>query len=230
MKILAIETSSKVCAVALLEDNKLIKEKILEDENTHSVKLMPLVDELLKETKTTINDIDLFACDKGPGSFTGIRIGIATIKAFVDVTNKRAIGISSLEALSYNVEQDGIICAMIDARNENVYCGFFERQGKNIKQLDELIFNNINDILDYADNLSEKIIFVGNASEIYKNMIESKLNEKAIFIEDKEKNKLNARNIGLSAFNKKEEAGDTNSLVPMYLRQSNAERMLGENK
>ena len=66
MKILSIETAGKICAVALTEDKKLIKEKILEDENTHSVKLMPLVDELLKETEVNISDIDLFACDIGP--------------------------------------------------------------------------------------------------------------------------------------------------------------------
>ena len=90
MKILSIETSGKVCAVALLEDNKLIKEEIIEDENTHSIKLMPLVDKLLKQTNTKISDIDLFACDIGPGSFTGIRIGVSTIKAFLDVTDKNA--------------------------------------------------------------------------------------------------------------------------------------------
>lgn len=90
MKILSIETSGKVCGVALAEDDKLIKEKIIEDENTHSVKLMPLLDELLKETNVKISDIDLFACDIGPGSFTGIRIGVSTVKAFLDVTNKKA--------------------------------------------------------------------------------------------------------------------------------------------
>lgn len=224
MKILAIETSSKVCAVALLEDDKLIKEKILEDENTHSVKLMPLVDELLKETNIEIKDIDLFACDKGPGSFTGIRIGIATIKAFIDVTDKKGVGISSLEVLGYNVEQDGTICAMIDARNENIYCGFFERKEGKIKQIKEFEFSNINDILNYTNGLSEKIIFVGDASKVYKDAIKSKLNEKAVFIEDEEENKLNARNIGLAAYYKKEMASGTNELVPMYLRQSSAER------
>ena len=135
MKILGIETSSKVCAVALSENDKLIKEKILEDENTHSVKLMPLVDELLKETKTELKDIDLFSCDKGPGSFTGIRIGIATIKAFLDATNKKALGVSSLEILAYNSTNNGIICSIIDARNNNVYCGFFERKDNIIKQI-----------------------------------------------------------------------------------------------
>lgn len=224
MKILGIETSSKICAVALSEDDKLIKEKILEDENTHSVKLMPLVDELLKETKVNIKDIDLLACDKGPGSFTGIRIGIATIKAFVDVTNKNVIGITSLETLAYNVEQDGIICAIIDAKNENVYCGFFERNENEIKQIEDLQFENINNILKHSKELSKKIVFVGNASEVYKDMIKSELNDKAIFLDDREKNKLNARNINLAAFNKKEKAGGTNSLIPMYLRVSSAER------
>ena len=70
MKILSIETSGKICAVALLENNKLIKEEIIEDENTHSVKLMPLIDKLLKNTNTNLSNIDLFACDIGPGSFT----------------------------------------------------------------------------------------------------------------------------------------------------------------
>ena len=105
MKRLAVETSSKICAVALVENDKLIKEEIIEDENTHSVKLMPLIDELLKETNTNLEDIDLFAVDKGPGSFTGIRIGIATIKAFMDAKNKKGIGITSLECLAYNVKK-----------------------------------------------------------------------------------------------------------------------------
>lgn len=69
MKILSIETSGKVCAVALLEDNKLIKEEMIEDENTHSVKLMPLIDKLLESTNTSLNSIDLFACDIGPRFF-----------------------------------------------------------------------------------------------------------------------------------------------------------------
>lgn len=90
MKILSVETAGSVCAVSLAEDDKLLKEELLDDGNTHSVKLMPLLDKLLSETNTKISDIDLFACDIGPGSFTGIRIGVSTIKAFLDVTNKKA--------------------------------------------------------------------------------------------------------------------------------------------
>ena len=230
MKILAIETSSKVCAVALLENDKLIKEEISEDENTHSVKLMPLVDKLLKETNIKLNEIDLFACDKGPGSFTGIRIGIATAKAFVDVTNKKTIGITSLEALAYNSEENGIICSIIDAKNENVYYGFFKKEENKIEQIRELGFSNINEIFEKESIAENKIIFIGDGSIAYKEIIKSKLNTSAVFVENEKQNKLNARNIALAAYNKRQEAGDTNSLVPTYLRKSNAERMLEGNK
>jgi len=219
MKILSVETSGKVCAVALTEDNNLIKEEIIEDENTHSVKLMPLVDKLLKETNTNINDIDLFACDIGPGSFTGIRIGVSTIKAFLDVTNKKAVGVSSLEILAESVK-DGIVCSLIDAKNQNVYCGIFEKDKNECKQIEELKFDNINNIINSVKNINKKIIFVGDGSIAYKDMIECEL-ENAKILED---SKLNARNIGQIAFRKKEQAVDTHNLKPIYLRASNAER------
>lgn len=228
MKILSIETAGKICAVSLTEDNNLIKEEILEDENTHSVKLMPLVDKLLKETNTDIKEIDLFACDIGPGSFTGIRIGVSTIKAFIDVTSKKAVGITSLEVLAQNVTEDGFVCSLIDAKNNNVYCGFFEKkENKHIQQIGEFKFDNINNIINFVKNKNKKIIFVGNGSIAYKDMIESEMKD-AVVILDEVKNKLNARNIGMIAFKKKEEAVDTNNLKPVYLRKSSAERLLEE--
>ena len=223
MKILSIETSSKVCAVALMEDDELIKEELIEDENTHSVKLMPLVDKLLNETNTKISDVDLFACDVGPGSFTGIRIGISTIKAFLDVTGKTAVGITSLETLAYNIETDDIVCSLVDAKNNNVYCGFYKKENGIYKQIEDLRFDNINNIIDLAKTKNKKIIFVGNGSIAYKDVIESEM-KNAEFISDDLRNKLNARNIALAAFKKKEEAVDSNNLKPLYLRKSSAER------
>lgn len=223
MKILSIETSGKVCAVALTEDENLIKEEILEDENTHSVKLMPLVDKLLKETNHNITDIDLFACDIGPGSFTGIRIGVSTVKAFIDVTNKKAIGATSLEILAQNVKEDGIICTLIDAKNSNVYFGMFEKSGDICKPIEEFRFDNINNIINLVKNKNKKIFFVGNGSTAYKDMIESELKNATVLLR-KEENELNARNIGKIAFQNKNQAVDTNNLKPIYLRASNAER------
>lgn len=222
MKILSIETAGSVCAVALTEDDKLIKEEIIDDGNTHSVKLMPLVDKLLTQTNTKISDIDLFACDIGPGSFTGIRIGVSSIKAFLDVTGKKAIGITSLETVAYNVETEEIVCSLIDAKNENVYYGFFEKEDGIYKNIDDLGFDNINNVIEIAKQKNKKIIFIGNGSTIYKDMIESKM-ENALVLLDEEKNKLNARNIALAAYYKKNEAVDSNNLKPVYLRKSSAE-------
>lgn len=223
MKILAIETSGKVCAVALTEDNNLIKEEIMEDENTHSVKLMPLIDKLLKETNINIKDIDLFACDIGPGSFTGIRIGVSTIKAFIDATNKKAVGVTSLEILAKNVNEDGIICSLIDAKNSNAYCGIFEKKGAILKQIEEFKFDNINNIINLVKNKYKKIFFVGDGSIAYKDMIELEI-ENAKVLLSSEENQLNARNIAQTAFERKNEAVETNNLKPVYLRKSNAER------
>ena len=224
MKILAVETSSKVCAVALLEDKTLIKEEIIEDENTHSEKLMPLIDKVLQETNIKLDEIDLFAVDKGPGSFTGIRIGVATIKAFMDAKNIPGIGITSLECLAYNVEKDGLICSIIDARNDNVYYGVFEKKDKRIVKCLEQDFSNINDLVEKLDYLDKDIILVGSGAQEHKKYIQDVLKEKAEFILDEDLNKLNARNIAISAYYNREQAGDSNSIVLSYLRKSNAER------
>lgn len=223
MKILSIETAGNICAVAVTEDDKLIKEEILNDGNTHSVKLMPLLDKLLSEADTKISDIDLFACDIGPGSFTGIRIGVSTIKAFMDVTNKKALGISSLEILAENIEEnEDIVCALIDAKNENVYYGFFKRENEKYEKIENLGFDNIDNVIQIAKQINKKIIFIGNGSTIYKDMIESELENIEIIL-DEEKNDLNARNIAFAAFKKQEEAVDSNNLRPLYLRKSSAE-------
>ena len=223
MKILSIETAGNICAVALTEDDKLIKEEILNDGNTHSVKLMPLLDKLLSETDTQISDIDLFACDIGPGSFTGIRIGVSTIKAFLDVTDKKALGISSLEILAENIEEnEDIVCALIDAKNENVYYGFFKKENEKYEKIENLGFDNIDNVIQIAKQINKKIIFIGNGSTIYKDMIESELENIEIIL-DEEKNDLNARNIAFAAFKKQEEAVDSNNLRPLYLRKSSAE-------
>ena len=122
MKILAIETSCDIASVSLLEDNNLILELKESAVKNHSESLMPLIDNLLKKTKISLNDIDLFAVDNGPGSFTGIRIGLSTVKAFCDALNKPCISVSSLEALSYiSNSEDSYICSMIDAKHGNLY-------------------------------------------------------------------------------------------------------------
>ena len=133
MKTLSLETSSKICSVAILEDKNLIKKIELDNGLTHSETLMPLIKQILEETNLTLSKIDLLVCDIGPGSFTGIRIGIATIKAFTDSLNIPSVGVSSLEGLAYNIKTDGIICSIIDCKNNNCYYALYKLENKGAK-------------------------------------------------------------------------------------------------
>ena len=120
LKILCIDTSSKLCSVAILENTTLINKLELDNGLTHSETLMPLIKELLEKNNLSLKDINLLVSDIGPGSFTGIRIGVATCKAFSDSLNIPCVGISSLEVLAYNSKNDGIICSTIDCKNDNL--------------------------------------------------------------------------------------------------------------
>lgn len=229
MKILSIDTSSEVCSVAILEDTNVIKEISVKDGNTHSVKLMPQIEQIFKDTNLSLNDIDLFACDKGPGSFTGIRIGIATIKAFCDVTNKPSIGISSLMGLAYNIKNEGYICSLIDAKNDNVYYSLFEHSNNNYVQIGEYLSDNINYITNILKNCNKPVFFVGNGSIVYKDVLKSVLKENAKFESDASLNDLSSVSIGIAAFNMyKNNKLDKCSLSPLYLKKSSAEILLEE--
>ncbi len=221
MKILSIDTSSDVCSIAILEDNNLIKEYSQNTGHTHSETLMPNIQNIFKETSLNLNDIDLIVCDKGPGSFTGIRIGVATAMAFSDSLNIKAIGISSLEALAYNVENNGLICSMIDAKNDNVYVGLFEKNADSYILKRELSAESLESILNELKNVQKTITFVGDGSLAYKEKIKTNLSN----IEFAEKNNLSSYRLGLAGldhFNKNENPG----LLPLYLRKPQAERML----
>ena len=119
-------SGAKNAAVAILENQNTIIELNNDDEKTHSQKLMPMIDEAFKKSNMSLDDINLISCCLGPGSFTGVRIGIATAKAFSDSKNIPTFGVSSLEALAHNLNQDGLICGLINANNGNVYAGIFE--------------------------------------------------------------------------------------------------------
>ena len=234
MRILAVDTSSKNCSVAIVEvdENKnynIIAFENSDDEKTHSQKLMPIVDKVFKEHNLTLKDMDLLACCVGPGSFTGIRIGIATMKAFADVTNIKTVSVTSLESLSYNIEEDGIIIPIIDCKNNNVYSAIFSRENNTYKQIGENISDNIdNAIRLYKANVENKnITFVGDGSILYKDLLTSRLSNKLIF---SNKNTQSSISLAKCAYDKYLEGlyGDSNNLSPLYLRKSQAERALVE--
>lgn len=213
MLILAISTSSKICSVALLEDDTILKELNIENQKTHSENLLPLIDELFTSAGKNISEVSLIACDNGPGSFTGIRIGIATCKAIAEVNQIPVVSCSSLEALSYNTTSS-TLCSLIDARNNQVYCGIFDN---NHNLLEDYIADDINVIIKDLNKYKD-VSFVGDGTILHRNLLSGS------FIED---NNIHAGNVGICGFNKfKNGFSETaDSIKPMYLRKSQAERM-----
>ncbi len=219
MKILAIDTSSKICSVALLENDNLIDKNELEDGKTHSENLMPLLDELLKRNKTDIKQINLISCSVGPGSFTGIRIGVATVKPIAEVLNIKIASVTSLETLARNVEENGTIVSLIDARNNQVYCGIFDRD---YNKKEEYLADDINNVIEHIEKYSN-VICVGDGAELHKKLLNEKI-ENVKFVEN---NKELAENVGKIAYKKYLENNlcSADTLVPIYLRKSQAERL-----
>lgn len=221
MKILSIDTSSKICGIAILENDTLIKEISQDNGLTHSETLMPIIKNTLADINLQLKDIDLIVCDKGPGSFTGIRIGVATTKAFSDSLGIKSIGISSLEALAYNVKCDGIICSLIDAKNDNAYVGVFEKIDNNYILRRNFSTENIYDLLNEFKDYEYNVTFVGDGAFLYKNKILEVLPE-SIFTENNDLSAYNLALAGLSHFNNE----TFDDVLPLYLRKPQAERML----
>ncbi len=243
MKILAIDTSSKNASVAILENKNTIIELNNNDEKTHSQKLMPMIDEALKKTNLLLDDINLISCCLGPGSFTGVRIGIATVKAFVDSKKIPAVGVSSLEALAYSLNKNGLICSLINANNGNVYAGLFEiidnktftsnlsfLSLKNING--EVFLNPLIEFIEKNTNLSTKyssIYFTGDGATLYKDLLEKLIFKKyeIIVCEDCTSTGISIGKIGYTNY-KNGNYGDSSFLIPIYLRKSQAELALEE--
>ena len=224
MKILAVDTSSKICAVAILEDNKVIDEIKLDNGKTHSENLMPIIKEILDRNSLNLSSFNLIAVSVGPGSFTGIRIGIATIKPMAEVYNLPVASVTSLETLARNIEnkeKDFTIISLIDAKNNQVYAGFFDTE-YNLKE--EEIAEDIDEVLKRAGKYS-KIIFVGDGAIIHKEKIEENLkNRNIIFAEENNQSAINTGKMGYKKFLEKN-LKNSDTILPIYLRKSQAERL-----
>lgn len=171
MRILAFDTSAKAASVALSQDGKLISEFYLDSGFTHSETVLPMAKAVLDAARITPSDIDLFAVNCGPGSFTGLRIGIAAVKALGMSLDKPCAAVSTLESLAYNMQSSkGIICAAMDARCSQVYTAFFESDGINVTRLCEdravstdLLFEDIKKLFEER---GEKVWLVGDGAAL----------------------------------------------------------------
>lgn len=224
MKNLAVDTSSKICAVAILEDNNKIDEISLDNGKTHSENLMPILKEVLERNKLKLSDFNLISVSVGPGSFTGIRIGIASIKPLAEVYNLPVASVTSLESLARNVENvesDTTIISLIDARNNQVYAGVFDND-YNLKE--EEIAEDIEVVLKKAEKFS-KIVFVGDGAVLHKDLIYERLvNNEIKFTDNNEQSAVNTGKIGYKKYLKKD-LKNADTILPIYLRKSQAERL-----
>lgn len=231
MKILAISTSSKVCSICFSEDEEIIGEYSINNDKTHSVKLMPMLKELSSNLDINMNDVDYLSCDIGPGSFTGLRIGIASIKAFATALNKPTVGISSLTSLAYNINgYNGLICPMIDARNNSSYFSLFKTENGKYNLEYEYSAESVDTICEILNKYNSEILFVGDGAIIYKDILKENIKSNCIFAN----NSLNcqkASSLAKAAYDKILDNPNINEAIsPMYLRKSQAERMIELNE
>lgn len=223
MKILALDSSAEICTVALCDDEKLICELTLNVGHTHSQTLLPCIEQLLSLSETKINDIDLLACTVGPGSFTGVRIGVATVKGLAFEHNIPCIGISSMDSLARNLSYcEGILCPVMDARREHVYNALYSCSGGIITRICQDRLISVDELDRELAKSDEKIYLSGDAYRMCTG------NFKSATIQHTPEGMRHSRgySVAMCALDSFREGNAINhfELSPVYLRPSQAER------
>lgn len=230
MKILAVECSATPASVAILEDDKLIASAYTNVKLTHSQTLMPMIESTLSSSKTDINEVDGFAISSGPGSFTGIRIGISAVKGLAAVKKTPCVAVSTLFAMAQNYsDTDCIICAVMDARCNQLYNAIFDIKNGVITRLCEDRALMCDELIEEIKNISQSsdkcVIIVGDGADIFYNAAKDIKNIKKAHPIRQYQNAVGVGFTSLDAF-KKGETLSPNDLLPFYLRLPQAEREL----
>ena len=222
MKILAIDSTAKICTAAVCEDDKLLLVKQKNAGMTHSEMLLPMIESILCELGLEVSELDAFALSEGPGSFTGVRIGAATRKGLAFGREKPCIGVSSLEALAYNlIGECGIVASAMDARRSQVYTAIFRVNNGEIERLSEDMPISIDELCDMLGKYEgEKIFLSGDGAHL----VSARLGERAEF--DEKRAGQNAYSVALCAYRayKAGKCTTDSELRPTYLRLAQAER------
>ncbi|MCR5636562.1 MAG: tRNA (adenosine(37)-N6)-threonylcarbamoyltransferase complex dimerization subunit type 1 TsaB [Clostridiales bacterium] len=167
MKILALDSSAVSASAAICDDNKILGEFYTNTGFTHSQTLMPMVESLLNTTQTKLTDIDLFAVCKGPGSFTGLRIGISCIKGMSMALDKPCVGISTLECIAQGgINCKGIICCVMDARCNQVYNALFKSDGKTLTRLCDDRAIALSDLRKELESFCDTVYLFGDGAYV----------------------------------------------------------------
>jgi tRNA threonylcarbamoyladenosine biosynthesis protein TsaB len=235
MRILAIETATMLGGIALLDDSAgLIAEIRLNVKSTHSERLMTGAEHILKQSGLTITDIDCFALSIGPGSFTGLRIGLSTVKGLSYATGKPVVSVPTLEALAYNFPYCTYpVCTMLDARKKEVYAALFRWKREGFIRLLAEVPVTVPELMEHIRHFTDKkVIFTGEGALLYRDRIIEFIGKKAIFASP-DMIVPSPAHIALLGMKKAhdKEFSELMSLVPLYIRRSEAElKKDGSNK
>ncbi len=225
MKILAIDTASFSTGVAIIEDRVVKAEVSFTSNTTHTRRLLEMVDHVLAKTSTELLDLDGFAVTVGPGSFTGLRIGISTVKGLAFAARKPVAGVSSLDALASGLMFSASpVYAMLFAKRNEVYWAQYElKHGLLTKTRDEVVAG-IDAVLEIAGEAGGSCIFVGDGAVNYKSVIEERLKDLASFAPG-DRNFIRAAGVGLLGADLFDAGAGcpAEKIVPVYLRRSDAE-------
>ena len=225
MLILAFETSAKAGSVALLDDQKLLGESYQNTGLTHSQTLMVMAEDLLKQCGKTVADVTAVAVAEGPGSFTGVRIGVAAAKGFAWGGQIPCFGVSTLEAMAESLGvYDGYVCACMDARRNQVYNGLFKAVNGKLERVSEDRAIALAELKTELAQLEGHIFLVGDGAAL----THKTLSEEVTNLVLPPEHRIHQRAVGVALLAAKKiaagETGDGNALTPNYLRLSQAER------
>ena len=227
MKILALDSTAVVGTVALCEDQKLIAQYTLNTGNTHSQTLLPMIESALHSAEWEIDDLDLFAVSNGPGSFTGVRIGVATVKGLAFGKEIPCAGVSTLEALAYNLRYyNGILCPVMNARRAQVYNALFSCENGVLTRLCPDRAIAIADLDAELAAMQQPVYLVGDGYDITAEGF-AQTQVTPVPEELRVQSGYSVAMCGLAAYPRGEATDDT-SLAVIYLRPSQAERERNE--
>ena len=232
MKVLGIDSSGMTATVAIIEDDKLISEFSVNHKRTHSETLMPMIDEIMKASEITPEDLDVIAIAVGPGSFTGLRIGAATVKGFGLALDIPVAAVPTLEGLAMNLwGSDKLVCPIMDARRNQVYTGLYHVNTE--AELPEAVLDqtacDIEEIIEKINTLGEPVIFLGDGVAQFRDIIEEKAAVSVSFAPAMSglQRAASVASLGLR-YHKAGKTVNADDFTPVYLRPSQAERVRAE--
>ncbi|MGL5259774.1 MAG: tRNA (adenosine(37)-N6)-threonylcarbamoyltransferase complex dimerization subunit type 1 TsaB [Lachnospiraceae bacterium] len=230
IKILAIDSSSLVASVAIIENDICVAEYTTNFKRTHSQTLVPMLEEVKKMIELELDTIDAIALTKGPGSFTGLRIGASTAIGLSHVLKKPIIGIGTIEALAYNLYgSKDMICPIMDARRNQTYTGLYEFVTENFEEKFEVILEQsammIEELIEKINEINRPVVFLGDGVPVFKEQLMQKITVPVKFA-PAHCNRQRAASVGALAmeYYKEGKYVEAGEFRPEYLRKSQAER------